>query len=37
MKEKYINPEMEIIEFQAEDIITASDPVIDPNTGLPVL
>ena len=26
MKEKYTTPEMEIIEFEVEDIITTSDP-----------
>lgn len=25
MKEKYITPEMEVIEFECEDIITTSD------------
>lgn len=25
MKEKYIKPEMEIVEFECEDIITTSD------------
>lgn len=31
MKEKYIKPEMEIIEFECEDIITTSD--LDPDEG----
>ena len=26
MKEKYTTPEMEIIEFEVEDIVTASSP-----------
>ncbi len=26
MKEKYITPETEIIEFENEDVITTSDP-----------
>jgi len=26
MKEKYVTPEMEIIEFESEDIITTSNP-----------
>jgi hypothetical protein len=26
MKEKYTTPEMDIIEFEAEDVITTSDP-----------
>ena len=26
MKERYETPEMEIVEFEAEDIITTSDP-----------
>lgn len=26
MKEKYTTPEMEVIEFEVEDIITTSDP-----------
>lgn len=27
--EKYIAPEMEIVEFENEDVITASDIIID--------
>ena len=27
MKEKYTAPEMEIVEFDVEDIVTASDPI----------
>ena len=29
MKEKYETPEMEIVEFDVEDVITTSDPNID--------
>ncbi len=36
MKEKYIPAELEITEFQNEDVITTSDPVVD-EAGLPVL
>ena len=36
MKEKYINAEIEVIKFKAEDIITTSDPIIDKDTGLPI-
>ena len=28
MKEKYLTPEIEVIEFETEDIITASNPGI---------
>ena len=31
--EKYIKPEMEIIEFEAEDIITTSDISLNPGGG----
>ena len=31
MREKYTTPEMEVIEFEVEDIITASDPSLDEN------
>ena len=37
MKESYTGAEIEVIRFQSEDILTASDPVIDPKTGLPIL
>ncbi len=30
MKEKYIKPEMEIVEFETEDIITASSDELPP-------
>ena len=30
MKEKYIYPEMEIISFDAADIIITSDPELEP-------
>jgi len=29
MKEKYVTPEMEIVEFESEDIITTSTPFVD--------
>jgi hypothetical protein len=32
MKEKYTNLELEIIEFETEDIITASDPTTGGNS-----
>ena len=31
--EKYFEPEMEIIEFEAEDIITTSDVSLNPDGG----
>ena len=31
MREKYTTPEMEVIEFEVEDIITTSDLIKDPN------
>jgi hypothetical protein len=37
MKEKYTAPELIMIEFECEDVITTSDPRIDPETGLPIL
>jgi len=37
MSEKYIPAELEIIGFQTEDVITASKPIIDPETGLPII
>ena len=30
MKEKYITPETEIITFDNEDVITTSDPELEP-------
>ena len=30
MKENYISPEMEIIAFENEDVITTSDPELEP-------
>lgn len=30
MKEQYTRPEMEIIEFESEDIITTSVPEVEP-------
>lgn len=36
MKEKYITPDMEIVIFSSEDIITTSVPDIDSETGLPI-
>ena len=32
MKEKYITPEIEVIEFDAEDIIITSNPLDDDET-----
>jgi len=32
MKEKYTAPEMEIVEFDAEDVITTSNPNGTPTT-----
>lgn len=32
MKEKYITPEMEIVEFDVEDVITTSNTNGDPTT-----
>jgi len=29
MKEKYVTPELEIVEFETEDIITTSTPEVD--------
>lgn len=34
--EKYIAPEMEVIEFEAEDVITTSNITLDPNE-LPII
>jgi len=34
--EKYITPEMEVIEFEAEDVITTSNITLDPNE-LPII
>ena len=33
MKEEYIKPEMEVVEFETEDVITTStiDPVLEEN------
>ena len=31
MKDKYIKPEMEIVEFECEDVITTSNPGRDPD------
>ena len=28
MKEKYVAPEMEIVEFENEDVITTSTPIV---------
>lgn len=36
MKETYIKPEMEIIEFESEDIITTSGIALDENE-LPII
>ena len=36
MENKYVTPELEIIEFSAEDVITTS-PVIDSETGTKIL
>lgn len=38
MKEKYITPEMEVVEFECEDVITTStiDPVLEENE-LPIM
>lgn len=36
MAERYIKPEMEIIEFECEDIITTSSPELDDNE-LPIV
>ncbi len=36
MKEKYVKPEMEIIEFESEDIITTSGIDLDENE-LPIM
>jgi len=30
MKEKYTAPDMELIEFENEDVITISDPELEP-------
>ncbi len=30
MKENYISPEIEMIEFENEDVITTSDPELEP-------
>ncbi len=30
MKEKYTAPDMELIEFENEDVITTSDPELEP-------
>lgn len=35
MKEKYIVPVMEVIEFDSEDIITTSGVTVDPNPDVP--
>ena len=32
MKEKYIEPEIGIVEFDNEDVITTSDPTLNPKT-----
>ena len=32
-KEKYIRAEMQITEFQVEDVITASEELIEPSYG----
>ena len=37
MKEKYTAPELVMIEFECEDVITTSVPEVDPKTGLPIL
>lgn len=31
MREAYVTPEMEIISFETEDVITASGGLLDPN------
>ncbi len=36
MKEKYITPEMEIVEFETEDVITTSSIIPDDNE-LPIV
>lgn len=38
MKEEYIKPEMEVVEFECEDVITTSsiDPVLEENE-LPIM
>ena len=38
MKEEYIKPEMEVVEFETEDVITTStiDPVLEENE-LPII
>lgn len=38
MKEEYIKPEMEVVEFETEDVITTStiDPVLEENE-LPIM
>ena len=36
MKDIYTTPEITVIEFPTEDIITTSVPDIDPVTGLPI-
>lgn len=33
MKDAYVTPESEIVEFETEDIITASKPGIDEDGG----
>lgn len=35
MKEKYTAPEMEIVEFEVEDVIAVSDPNLESNETPP--
>lgn len=35
MKDKYVSPIMEVINFDSEDIITTSGVTIDPNPDVP--
>lgn len=37
MDNKYIAPELEIIRYDAEDVIAASDPVINEGTDTKIL
>lgn len=38
MKEEYTAPELIVVEFECEDVITSSSPqLIDPETGLPII
>lgn len=34
MKEVYVTPEMEVVEFETEDIITASTPFVPLDEGI---